>query len=133
MSATITASASLKHEQKPSNRLASRLYRCGWTTAITWPCAYRSRRRQHRGNLHRMMAVVVDDGNPVDFAAAGEAAVDAAEAGEGAGNDGVVDADGTGNGKGGQRVLDVVPAEHWQEHLGHGAAGAGLAVGDDGR
>ena len=41
-----------------------------------------ARRLQHGGDLHRVMAIVVEDGDAPPFTRAGEAALDAAEAGE---------------------------------------------------
>ncbi len=87
---------------------------------------------KHRGDFDRMMRIVVDDGDAVDFAGLGEPAVDSGEAGQGAAHHRVVDAHLAGDGDRGQGIQDVVLAEHRQEQIGQSAGGAGLAVGDDG-
>ncbi len=106
-----------------------------------------------------MVAVVVDDADPVDRAGAGEAALDALQARERAAEHLVGDAELAGDRDHGQRVLDIVPAgqgeveplqpalalavagaQHHVEHLavglGHGRQGADVglraeAVGDE--
>ena len=74
-----------------------------------------ARRLQHRGDLHRMVAVVVDHRDAAGLAGPGEAALDALEAGEraaDASSSSIVHLDADGDR--GQRVLHVVLAEHRQ-------------------
>ena len=84
------------------------------------------RRLQHRGDFHRMVAVIVDHGDAAGLAGLGEAPLDAAEGGERAAQRRVVDLHLGGDGDGGQRVLHVVAAQHRQAERPHaGAAGCG--------
>ena len=73
-----------------------------------------ARRLQHRGDLDRMMAVVVDDGDAADLAGLGEAALDPAEPGQGLAQHLVGDLQLLGHCDRGQRVDHVVLAEHRQ-------------------
>ena len=78
------------------------------------PPVERARRVEHRRNLGRMMAVVVDDQNAARLAAHLEAPLGAAELGE-PGRDPVErQAELQADGHRGQRVLQVVPARHVQ-------------------
>ena len=73
-----------------------------------------ARAGERGADLGRVMAVVVDDHDAAGLAAHGEAAPDAAEAGERALIDGEVDAEEVGDGEHGQRVEHVVPPGHGQ-------------------
>src|SRR5262249_11542562 len=86
---------------------------------------------QHGGDLHGVVAVVVDHGDAIGLAGAGEAALHTGEGGERTAHHVVVDAHLVGDGDGGQRVLHVVPAQHRQLEAGEGAASVVLAIGDD--
>ena len=60
MSVTMTVSASLKHVQNSPNRSRRRVYRCGWTTAITLRLVLVRAADQHRRNFHWVVTVIVD-------------------------------------------------------------------------
>ncbi len=66
-------------EQRLQPRVAVRLHHRDHVARAGLP-----RRLQHGGDLHRMMAVIVDHGDAAGLAGLGEAPLDAAEAGEGA-------------------------------------------------
>ena len=70
----------------------------------------RARGGQHRGNLGRVMAVVVDDEHAAGLAVALEAPLGAVELPQRRGDARELDADALGDGHRRQRVLQVVPA-----------------------
>jgi hypothetical protein len=70
------------------------------------------------GDLDRMMAVIVDDGDAVDLADLGEAALDAVELGEAALDHFIRDAHFGGDADRRQRILDIVAAGHGQLDAG---------------
>ena len=78
------------------------------------PADDRPRRLQHRGDLDRMVAVIIDDRDAVPFAGLGEAAADAAEVAQGGAHHLVAQAQLLGDGDRGQRILHIVVAEHRQ-------------------
>ena len=126
----MTVSASLKQAEKSSNRSCSRVKRCGWAIAMTRPVDDVARGLQHRLDLDRMVAVVVEDLDAVPRSGTREAALDAAE-GRQALPDGVGryaefmrDRDRR------RRVRHVVPAGHRQAQVGDRRLRAGLAVAD---
>src|SRR5690606_20512581 len=69
---------------------------------------------EHRGDLDRMMAVIVDDAHAVHDAGCGETPLDPAEAGESGADGRIVHVQLARHGDGGQGVGDVVPASHGQ-------------------
>ena len=78
MSVSTTWSAPASAGPNASISAAVRVNRCGWN-ATTMRRFERSRRREHRGDLGRMVAVVVDDQDAVRLAADFEAPLRAAE------------------------------------------------------
>ena len=92
----------------------------------------RPRRLQHRGDLDRVVAVIVDDRDAVPLAGLGKAALHALERAQARAHHRVGDPHLGGDGDRGQRILHVVVAEHRQEQIVDGAGFAGGALGDDG-
>ena len=82
---------------------------------------------EHGGDLHRMVAVVVDDGDAVPGAGAGEAPPHAAETCERAADRVIGDAELMRDGDGRRGIERIVPARHRQREirdLVHDLAGA---------
>ena len=77
-----------------------------------------ARRLQHRRDLDRMMAVVVDDGDAVPFAGAGEAPLDAAESRQRLADAFVGDAEFVRDRDRRGGVERVVPPRHRQRQIG---------------
>ncbi len=78
---------------------------------------HRAGRAQHRGDLHRMVPVVVDHPHAAHHAGGGEAPLDPAKALQ-AGADGLVgDAQLASDGDGGQGVQHIVPPGHGHAHV----------------
>ena len=75
-------SASLKQVQNSSNSDCSRVIAMRLHHGDDPAAGGFARRLQHGGDLDRVMAVIVDDGDAVPFAGLGEAALHPAEAGE---------------------------------------------------
>ena len=84
---------------------------------MTWPSVDSRAALQHGGDLDRMVAVIVDDGDAVPFAGAGEAALDAAEAGERLADRVVGDAELARDRDRRRGVQHVVAARHRQRQL----------------
>ena len=76
------------------------------------PFAGHARGAQHGGDLHRMMRVIVIDGDALPLAGAREAPLHAGEGGKGRADDLVADAGFGRGGKRAERVQRVVMAEH---------------------
>ena len=74
-------------------------------------------RFQHRRNLDRVVAVIVDDGDAAGDTGLGEPALDALELGQRAPDRLVVDLHLVRDRDGGAGVLDIVPAQHRQVDL----------------
>ena len=92
----------------------------------------RARRREHRRDLGRVMAVVVDDQNAVRLAAHLEAPLGAAELLQARGDPLERQAELQADRDGGQRVLQVVPAGHVQRQRAERRRGVGrIAAGAD--
>ena len=87
--------------------------RCGWN-ATTIRAVERARRREHRGDLGRMMAVVVDDQDPVRLATHLEPPLGAAELAQARRQALERHAELEADGDGGQRVQQVVASRHVQ-------------------
>ena len=86
---------------------------------------------QHGGDLDRVVAVIVDDGDAAAFAGLGEPPLHAAEPGEGAADRRVVHVHLDRDGDGRQRVLHVVLPEHRQAERPHATRVRPAACGDD--
>src|SRR6185437_1959547 len=69
---------------------------------------------QHGGDLHRVVALVVDDADAVRHPGRGEAPLDTAEAGQALADSLFGNAEFAGDGDGGRRVGDIVVAGHRQ-------------------
>ena len=78
---------------------------------------YRARGLQHRGDLHRMVAIVVDDPHPVGDAGGREAAPHPAETGQALADILRAHRQLTRHGDGGQRVHRIVVAGHGQVQI----------------
>ena len=78
----------------------------------------RARRLQHRRDLDRMVAVIVDHGHAVPLAGLGEAALDPLEIAQRRAQRVVAEPERLGDRRRGQRILHVVLAEHRQKQVG---------------
>ena len=100
---------------------------------MTWPLVDFARGLEHRGDLDRMVAVVVDDGDAVPLADLGEAALDAAELGERGADLVVGDFQLMRDGDRGGGVERVVAAGHRQRQVLDVVHGLALAVAEQHR
>ena len=83
---------------------------------------------EHGRDLHRVVPVIVDDGDAADLAHPGETSLHALEAGERAADRIIGHVHLHAHGDGGQRVLHVVLAKHRQPERLESARAAGGAV-----
>lgn len=89
-----------------------------------------ARRRQHRADLDRVVAVIVDDRGTCDLAHLGEAPLDPAELGETLLDRRIGNAQLQRHADRGERVLDIVAAGHRQFDI-LDRAGRAVAIADD--
>ncbi len=112
-------------EQRLQARVAMRLHH-----GDDLACGAFARGAQHGGNLHGMMAVVVDDGDAVPLAGLGEAALDAAEAGDGLADRLIGHAEFMRDGNRRRGIQCVVTTRHRQQQIVDLMRGAGLAIAE---